>query len=361
MPVVSILLLALFIGASPQLLYKVFVPSSPTQASLFGGGYHETSGPAPLAATTNEAAIPPTLELHIAGHMLVMLPVAIDGNGLCTIAPGDAWPLTAKTTPRTLICSGVHGAWGIGFIILWFIATITAARCFWSYWRVSSEQKDSSEKRHQAVRQAARLMLLLGAGGTEFIISLNPLANPVTPWTSARYLIGLLIAIPAVLYPLWEYKQKVSLPFWRVRLTLGAKYGLLLLIFTACLLGTVNIFTQEIPRAQADVQDSQLIQRLLAVGATDIYTNNWMCDRIAFESNERIICSALDQHLRPGLDRYFPYRAMVSQAPHPFYVFTLGSPQALLFEKLAKEQHIAYSTFTMNTYIVYQPIRRIKG
>jgi hypothetical protein len=146
-----------------------------------------------------------------------------------------------------------------------------------------------------------------------------------------------------------------------VRLSTGAKYGLLLLIFTACLLGTINIFTQGIPGAQArNVHESQLIERLLESGATYIYSDNWMCDRIAFESNERIICSALDQHLRPGLDRYFPYRAMVGQAPHPFYVFPLGSAQAQLFEKRAKEQNIAYSAFTVNGSIVYQPVRRIK-
>lgn len=138
-PVVALLLLALFIGASPQLLYKVFVPPSPTQASLFGGGYHETSGPAPLASWTKEATIQPTLQRHIEGHLMVMLPIALDGNGLCTLAPGEAWPLTAQTTPRTLVCSGVHGAWGIGFVILWFIATITAARRFWRHWRLSQE------------------------------------------------------------------------------------------------------------------------------------------------------------------------------------------------------------------------------
>jgi hypothetical protein len=360
-PVVALLLLALFIGASPQLFYKVFVPPSPTQASLFGGGYHETSGPAPLASTTKEATIQPTLQGHIEGHLMVMLPIAIDGNGLCTLASRDAWPLTAQTMPPALICSGVHGAWGVGFIILWFIATITAARRFWSQWRLSSEREGSAEKRREAVRQAARLLLLLGAGGTEFIVSLNPLANPVTPWSSARYLVGLLIVIPAVLYPLWEHRGKVSLPSWKVRLSTGAKYGLLLLIFTACLLGTINIFTQGIPGAQArNVHESQLIERLLESGATYIYSDNWMCDRIAFESNERIICSALDQHLRPGLDRYFPYRAMVGQAPHPFYVFPLGSAQAQLFEKRAKEQNIAYSAFTANGSIVYRPVRPIK-
>lgn len=362
LPVLALLLLALLLGASPQLFYRAFVPASPTQASLFGGGYHETSGPAPLASTTNEAAIQPTLERHIEGHLMVMLPIAIDGNGLCTLAPGDAWPLTAQTTPRILICSYVHGAWSIGFLLLWFIATITAARCFWSHWRLSSEREDSSEKRREAVRQAARLMLLLGAGGTEFIVSLNPLANPVTPWTSARYLVGLLIAIPAVLYPLWKYRGKVSLPSWKMRLSRGIKYSLLLLILTACLLGTINIFTQEIPRAQAsNARESQLIERLLELGARYTYTDNWMCDRIAFESNEQIICSALDQHLRPGLDRYFPYRAMVAQAPHPFYVFLQGSEQAQLFEKLAKEQNIAYAAFTVNRYIIYQPVRRIKA
>ncbi|GHO49576.1 glycosyltransferase family 39 protein [Ktedonospora formicarum] len=360
--VVVTLLLMLFICVSPQLLYKFFVPTSPTQASLFGGGYHETSGPAPLALSGKEAGIRPSLGLQIAGNLMVTLPIAIDANGVCSLNSGNAWPLTSQTSSQTLVCSGVHGAWGIGFLVLWFMATIVAAKRLWINWRRVRDQEHALEQRHEMVRQAARLTLLLSAGAAEFVLSFNQLANAVTPWTSSRYLVGVLIATPAVLSPLWENRQKGK-DLWRSlkgRIKVVCKYSLLLLILLSCLLGTFNIFTQEVPRAQAtQLHDSQLVERLLAAGATRIYTNNWMCDRLAFESDERIICSALDQHLHPGLDRYFPYRAIVAQDPHPFYVFPQGSVQTLLFVQLAKEQHIEYVVFTAYGCDIYRPTRRV--
>lgn len=357
LPVVALLLLMVFLCASPQLLYKFFAPTSTTQASLFGGGYHESGGAAPLALTTKEPAIQPSFGLQIMGNVMVTLPIAINANGLCTLNGGDAWPLTPRSTPHTLVCSGIHGIWGIGFIVLWFIAAIGAAHRFWKLRKQLLGPEYSSEQRREMVRQAAHLTLLLGAGGTEFIISLNQLANAVTPWTSSRYLIGLLLVTPAVLYPLWENRQSVKAwqNSWKASFIIIAKSTVLVLILLCCLLGTLNIFTQEVATAQFSMlRDQQLIEQLTTMKATRIYTDNWMCDRIAFESNEQIICSVLDQHLRPGLDRYFPYRAEVNQAPQPFYVFPQSSAQALLMKKVVQEQHIACVTFKLNKYIIYE-------
>nr|BBH93321.1 hypothetical protein KTA_15200 [Thermogemmatispora argillosa] len=46
-------------------------------------------------------------------------------------------------------------------------------------------------------------MILGGAGGTLFLYCLFPQAA-LTPWPSSRYLVGLIISLPAVLFPLWR-------------------------------------------------------------------------------------------------------------------------------------------------------------
>jgi hypothetical protein len=138
------------------------------------------------------------------------------------------------------------------------------------------------------------------------------------------------------------------------------RYALVVVVLVAALLGTIEIFTTQLPLAQASNQSQQtLINRLLQMGATDIYTDYDDCNRIAFLSNERIICAVLDDGLQPGLDRYFPYRAQVASAPHPFYMFPVGSVQAFLLEQKASEQHIAYTKIIMESYVVYDPAHRI--
>src|SRR5262249_41918117 len=115
----------------------------------------------------------------------------------------------------------VHGIWGLGFLALLSTATVAALRRFLPYWRTrqSHKQEDSSEQRHEAIRQGGRLMIMIGAGLTLLAFICYPQAAAVTPYTSARYLIGLLIAFPAVLAPLWEKQYSLKeLRVWGTRL-----------------------------------------------------------------------------------------------------------------------------------------------
>jgi hypothetical protein len=76
-------------------------------------------------------------------------------------------------------------------------------------------------------------------------------------------------------------------------------------------------------------------------------------------SHEQVICAVLDKGLKPGLDRYFPYRDMVATWPNPFYVFLGGSAQQVLFVQKAVEQHITYMQFNVAEYVVYEPEQRL--
>ena len=138
------------------------------------------------------------------------------------------------------------------------------------------------------------------------------------------------------------------------------RYALLAIILAASLLGTINIFSVQVAAAhKLDQQQYDLIARLTQMHATAIYMSYEDCNRLTFLSNEHILCAVLDQGLQPGLDRYFPYRAIVNSAPHPLYVFLPGSAQAIRFEQKAAEQHISYTKSYAGGYIIYDPARRI--
>ncbi|HEV2582569.1 MAG TPA: hypothetical protein VGT44_17055, partial [Ktedonobacteraceae bacterium] len=237
----------------------------------------------------------------------------------------------------------------------------SAVSGFSRQWRTSSDQARTDAQRREVVRQAARLMILGGLGLTLLAFVTSPPASASTPWTSARYLVGFLIALPALLFPLWEMGRNVKNGrIWIDRLKSGLRVALLLLIFAASLLGTIDTFATQLSLSRASFSRvNGLIGGLLQLGATHIYANSDDCTRIAFLSDERVICAVLDQGLNPGLDRYFPYRAQVASWPQPFYVFLEGSPQAVLFQIKAAQQHIAYSTFKINGYDVFEPSRRV--
>jgi len=130
----------------------------------------------------------------------------------------------------------------------------------------------------------------------------------------------------------------------------------LLLIFFTFISGTVRTFV-DIPAAQsAYQQEGALVQDLLKIGATRIYSEYWTCNRLTFRSREQIICSVLNDQLNPEFDRYMPYRFIVRAAPHPAYVFPLGSKQAdiLKHQMLVSSTH--YRVYSFDGYMVYQII-----
>jgi hypothetical protein len=132
---------------------------------------------------------------------------------------------------------------------------------------------------------------------------------------------------------------------------------LLLLILAIYGAGTYRTFA-DIPNAQAAYkQQDELVQKLLALGATRIYSEYWTCNRLTFQSQEKIICSALDGQLKPGFDRYPAYHDSVRAAPHPAYVFPSGTQQVTAFDAAMKTGTIAmsYQRLTFQNYVIYLP------
>ncbi len=290
---------------------------------------------------------------HLVGTMMISLPRATGANPVCS---ATAFPAFSPLSTSTLPCIFFHGVWGAGYLILWIIATFLAIRIVWQYRHHFFKQKDSFEERQQLIYQCSQLILLGSVAITLVSYASSP-KSAISPVITFRYLIMAFIAIPAVLWPIWNGLQLRKLPASRkTKISLLLRGSLLLLIAATFLSGTIRTFT-EIPTAQAAYQrEDILVQDLLHIGATRIYSEYWTCNRLTFHSREQIICSVLDDQLKPGFDRYMPYRFIVRAASHPAYVFPLGSKQVDVLKHQMLVSNMHYRVYTFEGYMVYRVI-----
>jgi len=363
-----ILLLGLIIGALPLIGYNITAPFGRSSLNILLDLQH--SGASQMAARHI-----PFIQQPL-GALLIGLPTITGFNPLCTV---ENFPLFGSGTGQTLSCTLQQASWSLGYLILWSIAVVMAGRLLWWQWqhnrqawlsilredtnRATNSHKEplsfpqqalSFEERRERIRQCIRLMLLASAGLTLLLYAISPPAALV-PGPTARYLICMQIATPAVLWPLWQQIGKRPIRSIR-RGTIGwvCRVGLLLFITTMLLMGTIRTF-QDIPNAQAAYNRQEaLIHDLLHIGATRIYTDYWTCNRLIFQSNEQIICSNLDENLKPALDRYAPYKEIVKAAPGTTYVFLSDSPQVTAIERIVQERHLSYRRYVFDGYVVYR-------
>ena len=106
--------------------------------------------------------------------------------------------------------------------------------------------------------------------------------------------------------------------------------------------------------------DQQLIAFLDAHHIRRYYSDYWTCYRIAFESDERIICAVRGQNgeaqLRLMNNRYPGYEHLLAAAPYPAYILPAGSPGDANFASEAAAQglpHAGYVRAVVAGYAVY--------
>ncbi|HLH62515.1 MAG TPA: hypothetical protein VKV20_12595 [Ktedonobacteraceae bacterium] len=339
------LLLGIVIGAFPLIYYNVTAPIQQNSLAVL------------LSIDRSGSQLHLPFLQQIVGTLMISLPDATGFNPLC---PTQAFPYFG--TPD-VSCIVLQTGWSLGYLILWTIATCFTVAAIWRARRgaLLLNQNWSVEERQQVIRQFCRLMLLVSAGGTILLYALSSVAAAF-PAPTARYLECVLVALPAVIWPLWRglSGRHLSRSFanWRSGSVFLARVAFLLLILFMFVLGTLNTVTQ-IPAAQTlYTRQKALVQDLLDLHATRIYSEYWTCNRLIFQSQEQIICSSLDDNLSPGFDRYAPYRAIVRAASHPAYVFPQGSPQVRLLDARMRSDpqfSNAFQRLVLEGYVVYLP------
>lgn len=257
-------------------------------------------------------------------------------------------------------------------MLLWALAILLTVKALWvlrSHYRLH-RMAQTSEKFEVITVHFARFFLLASAGLAILLYAIS--SAPLTlPASHARYLIGLLIISPAVLWPLWRAASRIQFPAlrgWRFSArerpsTTSSLWlawlsaGIILCLGIAFVAGTTGI-SGELPASQAfDRQQDALIHDLMRLGATHIYTDYWTCDNLAFASNEQIVCGVIDDHLYPTHNRVPHYYDIVHADPRAAYVMRPDyNALPAVEKKVAKAGgNAAYRHLFLDGYVIYVP------
>lgn len=319
------LALGLLAGLAPQTMFML--------THLDAGGPSAVAAFQPHGVATL-AQLPGRLFIQTAGTLFISLPNITGAGWVCSLPVSPRGLFVGWLGAGMLACAGLRLGWSLGLLALGAGATRAA-------WR---EMRAAKSPRTGAL-QAGRLAALLGGALSLALYVSSPQA--ATPLGNARYLIGLVIALPSVIYPPWA--AAVAVGGWRRAWGVGA-LGLIAL----ALAGGVAATYAQAPEARADAAANQaLVRDLERLGVRHMYTDYWTCYKAAFLSGERITCDALGAELGQGNNRYAPYVAAVQADPRAAYVFPDGSPQAAALARKAGDPTWGYALTRLDGYVIY--------
>jgi hypothetical protein len=243
----------------------------------------------------------PPLWRRLVGTVTVALPYGTGGAALARAEAAVPWPASATVATLSL------AAWGVVLLGLLSMAAVPSLR--------DLIRARRAEARGPPALSLARVAVLAAAGLTIAVFATSPRAV-YTPIASSRYLAGVLVATPVVVGVLGGLGRR-----WVGRLAVAA----LLLLFAV---DTAGAYGEALTLRQQDPEQQRLVAALLDRGATRVWSDYWTCDRLVFESRERVVCAVLDDDLGLGNNRYAPYVETVRAAPSAPYLFPSSSTQA---------------------------------
>jgi dolichyl-phosphate-mannose-protein mannosyltransferase len=336
----------LLVGAVPWLLHDLTRPFSQSSVAAVVGMY--TSG-----GTGLNGARSPGLVSQVTNTVTTSLAYVSGGSAIAHPHSPPAWYAGTPGSWHPPTDSAMATLWGVALIVLW-AAGVTGTVRMLRYHRIAVRQESADDSGRGAVERArlhGRLAMLAAAGLT--VAAFAASATPgVSPANNIRYIIGALVATPAVMGPLWRLRSAVPKVGRLLRPAVLAFVALTLVI------GTAQAY-RDAAHSSGEDASRQLITALRQRGITHIYGGYLDCNRLTFISDEEIICAVLFQNpdgsLRPGLDRYLPYRAAAGADRQAAYVFRSGDPRNVA---LARSACRWKSRWQLAGYQIWQPAQR---
>jgi hypothetical protein len=344
------LLIGLVIGFWPLIIYNLHAAPGHDSISVFIQLY--TLGSASQSTSH-------FFRKELLGTFFFTLPTITGMNALYDPRP---LPLLYFSSMHTSIINILaEGGWSLGYLLLLFSAFAMAGRGLWQL-RKHYQGKMTAwpEKgRQMVVIYTAQLMLLLAAILTIALFAHSSNAA-LRPW-STRYMIGLLVATPALLWPLWN-----GINIYLPRFSVSARLALLtkflrraLLVSLVCLFAAEMLHNAiiQMPMVTLDnAQGNAITHDLVQMGVTHIYSGYWQCDRFIFLTQEKLICAAVSDDMSPGWTRYQPYYDIVHADPNAAYVFPQQDTAAQQsFAQKIDGHPRSFRRLTMDGYVVYLP------
>jgi hypothetical protein len=90
-------------------------------------------------------------------------------------------------------------------------------------------------------------------------------------------------------------------------------------------------------------------------GVRRMYGDYRTCNLVTFATRERVVCAVVSDGLRPGLDRYRPYRDRVAAADRPAYVMPVGHVLDARVRAWLAATGTGYTADVAGGYRIYQP------
>lgn len=352
-------IVGLLIGLLPVIIYTATMPVKDNPIAVFFSLHNSLSA-------DNGPKGWHLLVKQVEGTLLYTLPTV---TGLVPPYPAAAMPFYGPPRFSTLASVIIGGGWSLGYLSLLGIATyhpLIILRKLWMVHRQSHTsdasvrdgsgravtrspfvlQDGAHDGAHDGARTVAQLMLALTAWLTIVAYMSSPTAaNNVY---SGRYMVGLLIIWPAVLWPLIGGLRHLWIPSiiranWEM---LGRVWrpAALLFLTLSLVTGIVAILQAVPPTVALNQQDAKFADDLLAKKITRFYSDYWTCDLLAFNTQEKLTCGVVTLYAQPGRIRYARYYAEVQADPRSPYVFVRGSDLEQTF--------VAYIAHTGQTYII---------
>jgi len=368
-----VMLFFILLGFLPCLVYNAMQGTNPI-ITLFNL-IHGTGSQAPIAL--------PGLWHNLVSTVQISLPTAT-GLPFCPVLE---YPFLGDNTPPSLHCDIIHTTWGLGYLALASSALISTGvmlRLLHLYkdkkllsikqtlQNEHSEQVKQaqsatiipSENHRDHVQQMTRFLLICMVFGTLFIYI--PSSGPVDePGYHARYLIGLLIATPAIISPLWHTAALLfPLTRWQ-RLRIYASRLLLTLLAATLIVGTYRAF-REVPAAHTQQKQYEAVaHHLEELGVTRFYADYWVCYNVMIITHFRLICSVIDSGLTPNHERDQAGRLIVNNTGHSSWMcakdLQLTMPEydclPALEELMRKIPPYQFHRYEFDGYVLYKSTR----
>jgi hypothetical protein len=340
------LFLGLVIGAIPLIKYNLRAPIADNSLAVFIH-LHSTSYPgAPTGIIL--------LLKQFSGTFLFSLPIA---TGMPQIFLNVVLPLYSPLQQQFILPILLYAAWSLGYMLLLGISSWNALKSITMLMKKKAAEKTLETQERQALILHTARLLLLACAWLTILSYLSSATAAQRPW-SYRYLVGLMVTIPAVIAPLMNNYG------WLDRMKLvKSKYinmFFLAILLVVPILGTIQDIPQ-ISSGDALIQGQvQVVDALLHMGIKTIYSGYWVCDRVIFQSHEQISCASIksvNAKIVPDLTRYPLYKTIVDKSKNVAYVFTDDGyfhPQDLLDEFSLNK---GYSRIDINDYIIFVPVK----
>jgi hypothetical protein len=349
------IILGLLIGGLPLIIYNL--GAAPGQHTITVLLSQEGHAPWTLAILTTQ----------INNTFTTSLPI-ITGDPICLKSEYGFLAYWGFGQPWFQQCTYSGAIWSLGYLALWASSALLILLPLKKLLLPFKGRVWSLEERRQIVLMCLRLILLTGIMAT-ILVYLRSQMVLYGPGVNARYLIGLWVGFPAIVWPLWqgvahvkEYTASLTRVFLIARRALSFSFLILLL---AILVYGSSLAIGQIPQADAEqVSEQNLVNTLQAQGITHIYSNYWFSYRLIFASNEHIICASFnynykqDHKITLQQNKYAPYLKEVQNDPYSSYAIPTNSNGELknLVAQKFEASKMQYRIFTVSDYLIYQPI-----